>query len=431
MQSEVVNLHILGGVKQGIISARVPNWSGKVYTVPMGKIDLLDDEVKSGVYIFIDGSNIRIGWAINWLNNETLTERVKKEEDSTTGGKVILLTTTDEYFLEPKTVVALVNKLEQGMSASKYEVETTAQKVEVETDVVSQVDSFIRKVKVILNAQGYDLFDETEVDTQPEIPKVVEDARPQLVDKTEDASKHEEVIVESKKKEVVGDKSKVTQKSKGINYKELANNYEAKVYLYGDLLTLDNHWVEAKGRLYKDKFTLLKDTHIKGKVSKVDGVNPVTGKLFSDIEFTSVESAMHYLMGDKNSSKYVWRTLNGTSFDTINVVDIPEGPRSAKYKNDEEGIDAEGYILPGGYFILKEGAMVATRVANYSVLPDAVITTKGVIENGYKVDSDTSMTLDNIIFDSVAVAAKFVTLKNKNGWDTWVDEEGNKFSKAI
>ena len=428
MQSEVVNLHILGGVNQGIISARVPNWAGKVYTVPIGKIDLLGDEIKTGVYIIINGASIRIGWAINWLTNETLTERVKKEEDSTTGGKVILLTTTDENFLEPKTLVALVNKLAQGIKPSKYEVETTAQKVEVEADVESQVDSFIHKVKVVLRAQGYNLFDETEVDTQQEMPNVVEDARPQLVDKTEDASKHKEVIVETKKKEVVGDKSKVTQKSKGINFKELANNYEAKVYLYGDLLKLDNHLVAAKGRLYKDKFILLQGTHIKGKV---EGVNPLTGKLLNDLEFTSVESARNYLMGDKNSSEYVWRTLNGASFDTITVVDIPEGARSAKYKNDEEGIDAEGYILPGGYFILKEGAMVATRVANYSVLPDAVRTTKGVIENGYKVDSDTSMTLDNIIFDSVAVAAKFVTLKHKNVWDTWVDEEGNKFSKAI
>lgn len=302
MQSEVVNLHILGGVNQGIISARVPNWSGKVYTVSIGKIDLLGDEVKSGVYIVIDGDTVRIGWAINWLNNETLVERVKKEEGSTTGGKVILLTTTDEYFLEPKTVVALVNKLEQGMSASKYDVETNAQKVEVEADVVSQVDSFIRKVKVILNAQGYDLFDETEVDTQPEMPKVDEDARPQLVGKTEDASKNEEVIVEAQKKEVGGGKSKVTQNSKGINFKELANNYASKVYLYGDLLTLDNHLVSAKGRLYKGRFKVLKGTKIKGKVSKLEGVNPLTGELLSDIEFKSIESAMYYLMGDKNSS---------------------------------------------------------------------------------------------------------------------------------
>lgn len=429
MQSEVVNLHILGGVNQGIISARVPNWAGKVYTVPIGKIGLLGDEIKSGVYIVIDGYNIRIGWAINWLNNETLPERVKKEEGSTTRGKVILLTTTDEYFLEPKTVVALVNKLAQGMTNSKYAVETTSQKVEVELDVVSQVDSFIRKVLVILKAQGYDLFDE--VGVQTELPKVVEDARPQLVDKTEDASKHKEVIVETQKKEVGGGKSKVTQKSKGINLEELANNYGSKVYLYGDLLTLDNHLVTAKGRLYKDKFTLLKDTQIKGKVSKVEGVDPLTGKLFSDMEFTSIESATHYLTGDKNSSKYVWRTRNGTSFDELTVVDIPEDARRAEYKNDEEGIDAEGYILPGGYFILKDGSTVATRVKNYMELPDAVRTIKMVIENGKKVDSNTSTTLENIIFDSVAIAAKFVTLKNKNGWDTWVDEDGNKFRKAI
>lgn len=431
MQSEVVNLHILGGIKKGIVHARVPNWSGRVYTLTNVNIDLLDDEVTSGVYIIIDGNKVRIGWTINWLNNETLTERVKKDEDSSIGGKVILLTTTDESFMEPKTIVALVNKLAQGMTNSKYAVETTAQKVEVELDVESQVDSFIRKVKVILNAQGYDLFDETEVDTQPEMPKVVEDARPQLVDKTEDVSKHEEVIVEAQKKEVGGGISKVTQKSKGINFKELANNYGSKVYLYGDLLTLDNHLVAAKGRLYKGKFKVLKGTQIKGKVSKVEGVNPLTGELLRDIEFTSIESATHYLMGDKNSSKYVWRTLNGTSLDTLTVVCIPEGARSAKYKNDEEGIDAEGYILPGGYFILKEGSMVATRVSDYLVLPDEVRTTKGVIGNGKKVDSDTSMTLDNIIFDSVATAAKFVTLKHKNGWDTWVDEEGNKFGKLI
>lgn len=113
------------------------------------------------------------------------------------------------------------------------------------------------------------------------------------------------------------------------------------------------------------------------------------------------------------------------------MVDIPEGARRAKYKNDEEGVDAEGYILPGGYFILKEGQKVVTRVSNYMVLPDAVRTTKGVIRNGYKVDSKTSTTLENIIFDSVDTAAKFVTLKNKNGWFTWVDEDGNKFDKEI
>lgn len=431
MQSEVVNLHILGGVKQGIISARVPNWSGKVYTVPIDKIDLLDEEVTSGVYIIIDGNKIRIGWAINWLNNETLPEKVKKEEDTTTGGKVILLTTTDEYFLEPKTVVALVNKLAQGMSSSKYEIETTAQKVEVETDVVSQVDSFIRKVKVVLNAQGYDIFDETEVDTQPEIPKVVEDARPQLVDKTEDESKHKEVIVEVQKKEVGGGKSKVTQKSKGINFKELANNYGAIVYLYGDILRLENHLVEATGRLYKDKFVLLGGSKIKNKVGRGPGFDPISGKLIRDETFNTMDEAIKFLQGEGGTITGEWCSVDGEPITDMVKVELPEGTRAAWYSNDEEGIDAEGYILPGGYFILKEGSMVASRVSNYMLLPDAVRTTNGVIRNGFKVDSKTSTTLENIIFDSVATAAKFVTLKHKNGWDTWVDEEGNKFRKAI
>src|SRR5699024_9413248 len=129
------------------------------------------------------------------------------------------------------------------------------------------------------NAQGYDLFDETEVDTQPEIPKVVEDARPQIEDKTEDESKNEEVIVESQKKEVGGGKSKVTQKSKGINFEELANNYGSKVYIYGELLRLENNLVEAKGRLFKDKFTLLGGSKIKNKVGRGPGFDPISGKL--------------------------------------------------------------------------------------------------------------------------------------------------------
>ena len=421
MQSEVVYLHILGGVKQGIISARVPNWSGKVYTVPIGKIDLLGDEVKSGVYIVIDGSNVRIGWAINWLNNETLTEKVKKEDDSTTGGKVILLTTTDEYFLEPKTVVALVNKLEQGMSSSKYVVETTAQNVDVETDVVSQVDSFIRKVMVVLNAQGYDLFDE--VGVQTELPKVVEDARPQLVDKTEDASIHKEDKEESKKKEGTTDVYERVQ--------ELENDYSAKIYIYGDILKLDNHLVEATGRLSKDEFLLLEGSKIKNKVGRGSGFHPISGKLLKNVSFNTMDAATKFLQGEGETITSEWCSRNGEPITDMVKVELPEGTRATWYRNDGDGIDADGYILPGGYFILKEGAKVVTRVANYSVLPDAVRTTKGVIENGCKVHPGTSKTLDNIIFDSVAIAAKFVTLKNKNGWDTWVDEEGNKFDKEI
>lgn len=421
MQSEVVNLHILGGVNQGIISARVPNWAGKVYTVPIGKIDLLGDEVNSGVYIVIDGDNIRIGWAIKWLNNETLSERVKKEEDSTTGGKVILLTTTDEYFLEPKTVVALVNKLEQGLSASKYEVETTAKKVEVEADVVSQVDSFIRKVKVVLTAQGYDLFDE--VGVQTELPKVVEDARPQLEDKTEGASKNEDVIVEAQKKEGTTDVYELLQ--------ELERDYRAKIYIYGELLKLDNHLVAAEGRLYKDKFVLLGGSKIKNKVGRGPGFHPVSGKLIKDETFNTMDEAIKFLQGDGETITGEWCNVNGGPITDMVKVELPEGTRTAWYRNDGEGVDADGYLLPNNYFILKEGSVLSSWDDTNLVTTDRVKNYEYVQGNRHKVDTDTSILTEHIVFKTISGAAAFVSLRLKNGWDTWVDEDGNKFNKEI
>ena len=421
MQSEVVNLHILGGVNQGIISARVPNWAGKVYTVPIGKIDLLGDEVNSGVYIVIDGANIRIGWAIKWLNNETLSERVKKEEDSTTGGKVILLTTTDDYFLEPKTVVALVNKLEQGLSASKYEVETTAKKVEVEEDVVSQVDSFIRKVKVVLTAQGYDLFDE--VGVQTELPKVVEDARPQLEDKTVDASKNEEVIVEAQKKEGTTDVYELLQ--------ELERDYRAKIYIYGELLKLDNHLVAAEGRLYKDKFTLLGDSKVKNKVGRGPGFHPISGKLLKDETFNTMDEAIKFLQGDGETITGEWCNVNGEPITDMVKVELPEGTRAAWYRNDGEGVDADGYLLPNNYFILKEGSILSSWDDTNLGTTDRVKNYEYVHVNRHKVDKETNILTEHIVFKTVSGAAAFVSLRLKNGWDTWVDEEGNKFNKEI
>ena len=423
MQSEVVNLHILGGVKQGIISARVPNWSGKVYTVPIGKIGLLDDEVNSGVYIIIDGNKIRIGWAINWLNNETLSERVKKEEDTTTGGKVILLTTTDEYFLEPKTVVALVNKLAQGMSASKYEVETNAQKVVVETDVDSQVDSFIRKVKVVLRAQGYGLFDETEVDTQPEMPNVDEDSRTQLVGKTEEASKNEEVNVEAQKKEGTTDVYELLQ--------ELEKDYSAKIYIYGDLLRLENRLVAAKGRLFKDKFILLGGSIIKNKVGRGPGFDHISGKLLKDETFNTMDEALKFLQGEGGTITGEWCSVNGEPITNMVKVELPEGTRVAWYRNDGEGVDAEGYLLPNNYFILKEGSIISSWDNTNLGTTDKVKNFDFVQGNRHKVDKDTNITTGHIVFKTISGAAAFVSLRIKNGWVTWVDEDGNNFDKGL
>lgn len=423
MQSEVVNLHILGGVKQGIISARVPNWSGKVYTVPIGKIGLLDDEVDSGVYIIIEGNKIRLGWTINWLNNETLPERVKREEGSTNGGKVILLTTTDEYFLEPKTVVALVNKLAQGMTASKYDVETTAQKVGVETDVVSQVDSFIRKVKVVLSAQGYDLFDKTEVDTQSEMSKVVEDVRANLVDKTEDVSKHSEVIVEAQKKEGTTDVYEVLQ--------ELEKDYSTNIYIYGDILRLENHLFVAKGRLYKDKFKLLEGSKIKTKVGRGPGFHPISGKLLKDETFNTMDEALKFLQGGGETITCEWCSMNGEPITNMVKVELPEGTRDAWYRNDGEGVDAEGYLLPNNYFILKEGSIVSSWDNTNLGTTDKVKNFDYVQGNRHKVDKDTNITTGHIVFKTISGAANFVSLRIKNGWDTWVDEAGNKFDKGL
>lgn len=277
---KTIELYLVNGTADSIITAELSNWNGKAIKIPRIEVSSCkrEDICGAGVYFLFckedDGTDaVYIGEAENI--KERLVQHIRDnqaDKEKYYWTAAVLFTGRD---LNKALIRYLENRLvEIARSSNRYKVLTknTYKNTVMKESQISAMDEFIENIKVLLNALGYKVLE----------PLVVQN----VDEKANDA--HEEFYLSAGSASAKG----IVTSEGFVVYKGAVINGKISVKSVGDGIV----------RL-RDKH--IKDGHIEDNVTT------------EDILFNSSSAAANFILGYSVSGPQTWKTQDGKSLKEI------------------------------------------------------------------------------------------------------------------
>lgn len=160
---KTIELFLVDGVADGIVTAELSNWNGKAIKIPRIEVkeSKRNDITFPGVYfLFCEDSSVYIGEA------ENIQERLTIHINDYNSGKEPYYWATAVCFVSKDLNKALIRYLENKLvelskAAGKYTVLTknTYKKTVLKESQIASMDEFVDNIKVLIKTLGYSVLD--------------------------------------------------------------------------------------------------------------------------------------------------------------------------------------------------------------------------------------------------------------------------------
>lgn len=160
---KTIELFLVDGVADGIVTAELSNWNGKAIKIPRIEVkeSKRNDITLPGVYfLFCEDDSVYIGEA------ENIQERLAIHINDYNSGKEPYYWATAVCFVSKDLNKALIRYLENKLvelskSAGKYAILTknTYKKTVLKESQIASMDEFVDNIKVLIKTLGYSVLD--------------------------------------------------------------------------------------------------------------------------------------------------------------------------------------------------------------------------------------------------------------------------------
>lgn len=401
----VINMYLMDGGLDGAKRLRIPNFSGYVTHYPKKEGGLpTGASPKTCIFILRKGWDVYVGWGIDWLGQGTVGSKIEEQELKQKWDSVTFIETDDREFMQPQTVIVLVNQLKRSFLLTNMcdVVNTQIVDVDVTQEMSSQVEDFLNRLQPLLGLVGY-TFNSVDESAEEVLP---------IKGGTEPVNPHEQAEEEIEEERDL----------QPIEYNP--NTTDGKCYyIVKDMFTLKKGLVDAQGRIgMGGRFVILKGSKVARKTGK--DIDHRTDTMVRANECKTPLEAKEYVLGTKNVENVEWVSSYGESLADMELFTLPEDSIKIMIQLEDLGVKAEGYLLPDSSFLLLAGSKRSTTLPATFTKYNEFVERKDFKNNIGKVDPNTNTTRCHIYFRNVAAATIFLTLRASRHQDKWRTEDG-------